>query len=129
MLLRNSFFFPKHIESQSNAFTISIIFAAMIFLVEMLRKHRCKKFISSSPRRSCPCPPFLNIFLDSFYLVVFDVDLVPTFAAPGMCTVVHGIFLDSLKLPRHHWLMHKDLVPYNSVPLVVPTRQQVWTKQ
>ena len=80
---------------------------------------------SSPPCRCRLGPPFLNEFLDSFHLVVFDVDLIPAFAAPGVCPVIHGIFLNGVEFPGHHGLMHEHLVPYHSVPLVIPGRKTI----
>jgi hypothetical protein len=66
----------------------------------------------------------MDEFLDAFYLIVFDVDMVPAFATPDVYPVVHGVFVDGLEFPGHHGLVHKNLVPGHPVPLVVPREQE-----
>ena len=73
--------------------------------------------------RCCLSSPFLNEFLDSFHLIVLDIDLISAFTAPGVCTVVHSVLLNRPKFTSHHGLVHKHLVPGYSMPFVVPAEQ------
>jgi hypothetical protein len=55
--------------------------------------------------------------------------MVPAFAAPGVYSVIYGIFVDGLEFPGHHGLMHKNLVPGHPVPLVVPGKKSTQTNK